>query len=224
LRYPRIGHLPGSRTGPRDRTVDDALARRLTVESHPGDVVLVEEKLDGSCVGLTRQAGRLVAIGREGRPAASSRNENRRAFAGWAAPLELPFVAEGETLWGEWLALAHGTRYRLPHGPFVAFDLFVEGQRLPHAQLEARLAGALPRPRLIHQGGALSLGDAERLLGDAGHHGATEPAEGVIYRLEARGRVLAMAKLVRGMKVAGRYLPDHSGGEPIWNHWPGKDS
>jgi hypothetical protein len=217
LRYPKIGHLPGSRTGPSDRNVGETLATRLTSRGAPGDRVLVEEKLDGSCVAVTREKGRIRAVGREGRDCAQSKNLGRRRFAEWVAAQDFAFLGEGERLCGEWLALAHGTRYRLPHGPFVVFDRFTGGgERLPREEIEC---GDLPQPTLLHDGGPLLVEDALALLGEHGHHGAIDSAEGVVYRLERGGQLIAIAKFVRAGKIDGRYLPDHSGGEAIWNSW-----
>jgi RNA ligase len=220
--FPKIGHLPGSRTGPNDRHVSPALAERLTAKGRPGDRVIVQEKLDGSCVLIARQRGSLEALGREGRRCDESPNEGRRRFAAWVRGHEGLFgwLGEGEKVAGEWLALAHGTRYALPHGPFVVFDLFDErGERARQETVAARLPPALPRPRVLHEGAPLGLEAALGALGERGHHGALEAAEGVVYRLEARGRLLALAKWVRAGKIDGAYLADHNGGEHVWNDW-----
>jgi hypothetical protein len=220
VRFPKIGHLPGSRTGPKDRTVDRTLSQRLTLHCQPGDRVLVEEKLDGSCVGILQKEKRLHAIGRDGKDCALSRNEGRRRFAAWVDAHPIGFLDEGEVLWGEWLALAHGTRYQLPHGPFVAFDLMDRGgTRLGRDLVEARVGRRLPRPHLLHDGGSLSVVSALERLGDHGHHGAIDPAEGVVYRLERGGRLVTLAKWVRSGKRDGIFLADHSGGDHVWNDW-----
>ena len=67
--YHRIPHLPGSRVGRSDRTAAPTLAGWCTVEARPGDEVIVQEKLDGSCVAVARRQGELIALGREGRRA-----------------------------------------------------------------------------------------------------------------------------------------------------------
>jgi hypothetical protein len=149
--YGSIPHLPGSRTGhdgaasgpkPRagkagagasDRTISPHRARALTDRAErPGDRVFVEEKLDGSCVAAARVGDAILALGREGALAAESLNDSRRRFAAWVEREKERFLAvldPGERLVGEWLALAHGTRYRLPHEPFVAFDLMAGSAR-----------------------------------------------------------------------------------------------
>ena len=47
-------------------------------------------------------------------------------FAAWVEANAARFrdvLVDGERIAGEWLALAHGIRYELPHEPFVVFDV-----------------------------------------------------------------------------------------------------
>lgn len=221
--YAKIPHLPGSRTGPSDRHVDEATAARCTRRARPGDHVIVQEKLDGSCVAIVRQEGAIVAFGREGRPCASARNDGRRAFAAWLATQARRFawLGEGERLVCEWLALAHGTRYALPHEPLVVLDAFAaDGRRQSCAELAARAdAAGLVVPHVIHEGGALGVDDALARLGPHGFHGAIDAAEGLVWRVEAAGAVVALAKYVRPGKRDGCYLADHTGQAPVANTW-----
>jgi len=220
--YGSIPHLPGSRTGPGDRHVDAASARRC-LTGRPGESVLIEEKLDGSCVAVARVESAIVALGRAGDLAAASDNEARRMFAHWVAREAGRFervLAAGEWLAGEWLALAHGTRYRLAHEPFVAFDLLRAGPRealrAPRAELEERAARAgLTLPAVVHRG-PLDSAAALAALG-AGWHGALDPPEGVVYRIERAGRVTLVAKFVRQGKIDGAYLPENTGQSAVWN-------
>jgi hypothetical protein len=220
--YPSIPHLPGSRCAS-DRTVPVAIARRCIdpAWAWDGAEVIVQEKLDGSCVAVARRGGELVALGREGRPCAESGNEARRWFAAWVAEQRARFdlVAEGEILAGEWLALVHGTRYRLAHEPFVPFDLLKDGARAPVDGLAARLAGSgLSPPRVVHRGGPIPIAAARARLGERGLHGAIDPPEGLVYRVERGGRVVVVAKWVRPTKVDGALLPENSGA-PALHHW-----
>lgn len=230
--YPSIPHLPGSRAGG-DRTLSPSEARRCVDRSaaRPGETVVVQEKLDGSCVAVVREAGRLVARGREGRLCAESQNEARRGFAAWVAANEARLgalvVGEGEAACGEWLALVHGTRYRLAADPFVPFDVLcidpngAARVRLPHAVVEARAARAgLSSPAVVHRGGPLPIDDALRALGPHGRHGAIDPPEGLVFRVERGDRVLLVAKWVRPDKVDGAMLPETTGGDAIYNWRP----
>ena len=226
--YGSIPHLPGSRAAS-DRTLSPALARRLLerTAARAGDEVIVQEKLDGSCVAIVRgEHGRLEARGREGRLAAESRNEGRRMFAAWLTEHEGRLdglLADGEVLVGEWLALVHGTRYELAHDLFVPFDLVrgPERVRAPLDELAARLAGvALPSPAVVHRGPPIAIDAACTLLGEHGKHGAVDPAEGLVYRVERAGVVVLIAKWVRPGKVDGSYLPENSGREALYHRGP----
>lgn len=220
--YPSIPHLPGSRCAS-DRTVPLAIARRCVDPAFglAGAEVVVQEKLDGSCVAVARREGKLLALGREGKLCAESGNEARRWFAAWVAASEprFDFVAEGEVLAGEWLALVHGTRYALAHEPFVPFDLLREGRRATTDVLARRLDGSgLPMPRLVHRGRPIAIVDAVAKLGPHGLHGAIDPPEGLIFRVERDDHVVAVAKWVRPEKVDGSLLPENSGAPALY-HW-----
>jgi hypothetical protein len=218
--YGRIPHLPGSRTGPADRTCTPEVARWCLTKPRKNEQVVVQEKLDGTCVAVANVGGEIVPLGREGKRAAASPNEGRQRFARWAlerAALFGELLREGEWLVGEWLALAHGTRYALEHEPFVPFDLFMKGERVPYDVLSERVSRELRPAALLHRGAALPIAHALELLGERGRHGALDAAEGVVYRLEREGRVTGLAKFVRPGKVDGSLLPENTGKPPVWN-------
>lgn len=223
--YGSIPHLPGSRARS-DRTLSPTVARRFVDArgARAGDEVIVQEKLDGSCVAIVKnEAGRLEARGREGRLAAESGNEGRRMFAAWLAAHEASLegiLGEDEVLVGEWLALVHGTRYELAHDLFVPFDLLRGPERVRATvdELAARLAGTgLPAPAVVHRGGPIAIDAACTLLGERGRHGAIDPPEGLVYRVEHAGRVVMVAKWVRPDKVDGAYLPENSGRDALYH-------
>lgn len=225
--FPKIPHLPGSRTGPSDTHVSEVRARAYTDVARRGVVVTVEEKLDGSSVVVVREGRRIVAYGREGRPAAASRNLGRRLFARWVRENERRFaelLAEGERVAGEWLAVAHGTRYELPHEPFVPFDI-LRGEGRSSRPVLARRCGevGLVVPHLVHAGGALAIAEADRRLGPRGHHGA-DVAEGLVYREEEDDVCRSVAKVVRTGKIDGALLADHTGQDHVFCTWPGSSA
>lgn len=223
--YGSIPHLPGSRAAT-DKTVDGAQAARCLDPSRarPGETVIVQEKLDGSCVVVRRdEHGAIEARGREGKLAADSRNEARRMFAVWVSEHVARFekvIAPGEMLVGEWLALVHGTRYELTHEPFVAFDLLSPSlQRIKVDALAARVAAAgLRTPAIVHRGPPIAIAAACTLLGPRGQHGALDPPEGLVYRVECGDAVVLVAKWVGHHKVDGAYLPENTGREALY-HW-----
>ncbi|MBM2811252.1 MAG: hypothetical protein HW416_2011 [Chloroflexi bacterium] len=224
--YGSIPHLPGSRLGPGDHHCHEGQAIICTQRARDRhDRVIVQEKLDGSCVAVAKVGGRILALTRAGYEAHTSPWEQHQLFEAWVwqeayERLE-GALYEGERLCGEWLAQAHGTRYELPHPPFVPFDLMVRDTRLPFGEFAERMAAAgFVTPRLIHDGGPFAVDDALARLEPSGH-GALDPVEGAVWRVERRGQVDFLAKFVRADKVDGVYLPEVSGAEAVWNWRPG---
>ncbi len=222
--YPKIPHLPGSRTGIRDRHCGMVIAKRLLEESQPGDMVIVQEKLDGSNVIVLRVEGLLMALGRDGKLCNNSRNTNRRAFAVWLERNQDRFdwLLSLERLACEWLPVAHGTRYTFPHEPIVALDFFdASGTRATLAELQKKIApSSLKIPHVLHAGNAISLEAALEKLGTYGFHGALDESEGLVYRLERANKLLMLSKYVRHGKTDGVYLSDHTGLEDVYNSSP----
>lgn len=224
--YGSIPHLPSSRLGPGEHTISPGQDAIMTSKLRDIlDVVVVQEKLDGSCVAAARVNGEIIALGRAGFLATSSSYPMHHMWARWVRANERRFeraLHEGEWLVGEWLAQAHGTQYALRHEPFVAFDLMREMPGVPTRAtylefLDRAAAGAFVTPALLHFGRApLPLIDALGRLGDFGHHGALDLPEGVVYRVERKSKVDFLAKWVRPDKVDGCYLPSVCGSS-TWN-------
>jgi hypothetical protein len=222
--YGSIGHLPCSRMGPADHACPEGqqyIATKKARDRH--DRIIVTEKLDGSNVGIANVNGSIFALGRAGYLAQTSKYEQHQLFADWVRRDEQRWrqiLKPGQRLVGEWMAQAHGTRYTLPHGPFAAFDLMEGGDRVLFDQLkELCVAYEIPMPRLIHDGGPLSVETAMSLHGN-GDHGCLDEPEGAVWRIERKGEFDFIAKWVRSDKIDGKYLPEISKGEPVWNWRP----
>lgn len=226
--YGHIPHLPGSRMGPADHHCHEGQARICTEKARDrNDRIIVQEKLDGSCVGILRQGSQILPIIRAGYAAVSSPYEHHQLFARWALACPANWFSmlnDGERLMGEWLALAHGTRYELPHGPFVPFDLIgPDNKRRPYDAFAERVAlQQMPAPFVIHDGGPMTIPEAIIALGRHGHHGAIDIVEGAVWRVERRGVPDIIAKYVRPDKIDGSYLPE-SGHPPVWNWRPSEE-
>lgn len=222
--YGSIPHLPGSRTGPADHSVNPGQARICEHKLRSSrDRVIVTEKLDGSNVAIARIGRDVLALNRSGYLARTSPYLVHQNFAAWveawAAKHGPDILHEGEVLHLEWLSLAHGTIYELetPQTPFAIFDISQNGERLPFDRmLERADALYLPTAHVLSDGPPLTIPDMLALLGERGHHGAQEPAEGAVWRVERAEKFDFAAKYVRPEKIDGKYLPDISGGEPIW--------
>lgn len=231
--YGHIAHLPGSRIGPGDHKCHEGQMRIATERARDRhDQIIVQEKVDGSNVAVARIDGRIVALTRAGYLASSSPYEQHHHFERWAMRNQARFLAvlkDGERLCGEWLMQAHGTRYELKHEPFVAFDLMNGGERALYDEFLTRVGAVdLVIPHLVHRGQPAGVEDVMKRLGDHGFHGALDPVEGAVWRVERnelvspnagerRWRVDFLAKYVRPDKIDGCYLPEVSGAPPIYN-------
>lgn len=223
--YGSIGHLPNSRLGPGDHCVPEGMARICTEKTRDKhDLVIVQEKLDGSCTAVAKINGEIVALGRAGWRAGTSPYRQHQMFAAWVAENWVRFdsvLNEGERLVGEWVAQAHGTLYHNPYEPWGVFDLMREADRVTYEELDDRIGKTFCRPMLLHRGGAVSVDEMYCL-----HQKLSWPCnevEGVVYRVERKGKVDFLAKWVRPDKVDGKYLSSVSGKPDVWNWRPTND-
>lgn len=232
--YGSIGHLPGSNFGGGDKGMNEGHTRIATVKARDKhDVIYVQEKLDGACMAVAKIEGTLVALTRSGYPAHSSKYEHINRFEAYMYENYQRFfelLDEGERVVGEWLNLAHGTRYNLKNRePFVVFDIMVGSKRMILQDLVQRNLDRLGvdddfflAPFL--EWGPLDIPSALSYLekneyGTYGFYGAIDPPEGAVWRIERKGEVDFLCKFVRPDFEPGKYLPEISGEDPIWN-WP----
>lgn len=224
--YGHIPHLPGSRMGPGDHHCHLGQAQICTVKARDRhDHIIVQEKLDGSCVAVALLNGSVIPLTRAGYHARTSLFKQHHLFADWVYRNIDRFylvLTEGERLCGEWLAQAHGTRYNLPHEPFVAFDIITGTTRHPFGRfIEAVQHGNFVTPAVLHSGGPFSIEKMLELL-EPSKHGAIDPVEGAMWRVERHDAVDFLAKYVRPDKKDGLYLGESEGREPVWNWLPDK--
>jgi ATP-dependent RNA circularization protein (DNA/RNA ligase family) len=223
MNYGSIPHLPDSRVGPGDHHCHEGQAIICTVKARDKhDTIIVQEKLDGSNVGVAKIDNKIVALGRAGYLASTSPYEQHHKFSDWVRANEHRFsrvLRNGERVVGEWLLQAHGTRYDLFHEPFVAFDIMRKRgmDRFSYIEVSDTLSEEFEMPYLVHIGGPISINDALERLGTYGKHGALDPAEGLVWRVERDGKPDFIAKYVKKDKVDGAYLEHVTGGPPIWN-------
>lgn len=65
--YGSIPHLLGSRLGPKDHHIHEGQHKICTERLRDNkDVIIVQEKLDGSCTAVAKINGEIVALGRSG--------------------------------------------------------------------------------------------------------------------------------------------------------------
>jgi hypothetical protein len=217
--YGSIPHLPGSRRGPSDKGLSEKQSEILTEKARDKhDHIFVEEKLDGSCCSVAKVNGEIVSLQRAGYRAITSPFEQHHIFHRWVERQAERFsslLMEGERFCGEWLALAHGTVYDLPHEPFVVFDLMRGTERATRNELRDR-CGDLVLPRLISEGGPMSVTEMLSVIEPSGH--GAESVEGAVWRVERKGAVDFLGKYVREGKVDGNLLPEMNDGRSTWNY------
>jgi len=221
--YGSIPHIPGSRLGVGDKTIVEGQEKIATLLLRDRfDEVIVQEKLDGSCMAVAKIKGEIVALSRAGYLAETSPYLQHQYFSQWVKrnqELFLNLLHEKERIVGEWLSMAHGIRYELDHAPFVVFDIMSEAKRIPYDLFKMRVGCALPTPYLIHRGGPLSIENLKKLI-KVSYHGG-EFSEGAVYRIQRKGEVDFLTKWVNGKHKCGSYFVDEKSGEaPIWNWLP----
>ena len=186
--YGHIAHLPGSRMGPGDHSCELDQARIATLKARDRhDHIIVQEKLDGTNVGVARVDGFLFPLVRAGYVADTSPFEQHWRFAQWVYANQDRFLA----------VLRGGERS--------------------------------VTPTVIHRGGPLSVEAAMQALDTYGFHGALDPVEGAVWRVERNELINAgkngnrhwivdfLVKYVRPDKRDGAYLPEISGKNSVWN-------
>ncbi|MCK5605293.1 hypothetical protein KAR91_25600 [Candidatus Pacearchaeota archaeon] len=219
--YGHIPHFIGSRMTPMDKHCEPGHQRIMTEKARDKkDLIIVQEKLDGSNMAIAKINGQIIALSRAGYTAISSPYKQHHIFDTWVFNNQKRFdklLNEGERIVGEWLVQAHSTRYELFHEPFVVFDIMVKHERLNYHDFLLRV---LPLgfiiPRLIHIGQPLKFQYAKEAIKTSGH-GAIDLVEGFVYRCEREKKVDFLCKWVRPDKKDGIYLPEMSGKEAVWN-------
>jgi len=220
--YGSIPHLPSSRLGTGDHHCHEGQARIATEKTRDKhDYVIVQEKLDGSNVAVTKVDGKILALTRSGYLANTSKYEQHHKFVEWVEDNYYRFyelLMPGERVCGEWLLQAHGTRYALPHEPFVAFDLIYNQRRLDFAGFEYRMLFLdFMLPKVLHRGkSSFSIENAIEAIKTSGH-GAIDPVEGAVWRIERKGEIDFLVKYVRPDKEDGKYFPENNNGIITYN-------
>lgn len=219
--YGSIPHLSKSRLGEGDHCCEIGQEKIATEKSRDKfDLIIVQEKLDGSNCAVAKIKDKIISLSRAGYLAESSPYEMHHYFAKWVEKEKPRFnklLEEGERLVGEWLLQAHGTRYNLPHEPFVVFDLMKKQERLNYHDFLLRvLKFNFTVPRLIHLGQPIGVNWVLKQIETSGH-GALDKVEGAVWRVERKGKVDFLVKYVRPDKEDGIYLPEKTNLPPVWN-------
>lgn len=223
--YFKIPHLSISRLGSSDKMCD-VIQEKIATQKLPDDSyeVIVTEKIDGSNVGIYKKDNILYPILKSGYHALTSPHIQHKYFTKWCYKnfFRLDSLLEdGERLIGEWILQAHGTIYKFDHEPFIALDIMKGDKRLDYDSFLNRVSQTdFIVPHMLHRGSSISVNRVENLLGVYGHHGAEEPSEGAVWRIQryVSGKDIFnfMVKYVRKNKKDGKYFKKISGNEEIF--------
>lgn len=221
--YGSIPHLPGSRLGIGDHHCHQGQADIATVRTRDKhDVVIVQEKLDGSCCSVAKINNSIIALGRAGYPANSSLYKVHHDFAIYVDDNKRRFfelLNEGERVVGEFLGHAVGTIYNLFHEPFVPFDLMIKSKRASCEEVYSRVKSlGFKPPHGFEIGRSVPIREAMDFFQNSGH-GAIDPVEGAIWRVERKGELDFIVKYVRHDKEDGKYFPEKNNGVITYNEW-----
>ena len=221
-KYPRTPHLFGSR-GTED---DKHLGQKASLEFIADPSLIVEEKLDGTNVGIHfTSAGRMVLQCR-GHEITTGMHAQYDLFKQWVMgkrPVLEATLEDRLLLFGEWLYAKHSVHYRgLPHY-FFEFDIY-DKERQVFLDLASRLevldGTGIPTVPVVHRG-PVTPADLPALIGPSRFDsqfenplsGRTDSLmEGLYLRTEALGCVKGRAKFVRAEFVEKVKQSEH------WQH------
>lgn len=206
-KYPRTPHLFGSRGTDDDKHLGESESERFIAD----DSLIVEEKIDGTNVGIHFQSNGELVLQCRGHMITEGMHPQYDLFKQWVAVkrqvlenrLEDRFI-----LFGEWVYARHSVQYRKLSHYFFEFDIFDKPQAA-FLDLKRRLAlleeAGIETVPVIYTG-AVSRSDLEGLIGPSRFDShfdnpitrqADNLMEGLYLRTEADGVVTERAKFVR---------------------------
>lgn len=207
IKYPRTPHLFGSKGTDDDKHLGEAESNGFIAD----DSLIVEEKLDGTNVGIHFSDDGEIVLQCRGHVITEGMHPQYDLFKQWAAVkrhsleerLQNRFI-----MFGEWLYARHSVFYRRLSHYFFEFDIY-DKQIGAFLDLEQRLGlledTGIETVPIVHTGG-LKRSELEGLIGPSPFDSQFENPlnnqtdnlmEGVYLRTEANGVVTGRAKFVR---------------------------
>lgn len=207
IKYPRTPHLFGSRGTDDDKHLGRGESEAFIADSS----LIVEEKLDGTNVGIHFTASGRMVLQCRGHEITEGMHPQYDLFKQWTSVKRSLFEAmlgSRFILFGEWLYAKHSIHYRkLPHY-FFEFDIYDKDAEC-FLDLSTRLqmleGTGLKTVPVLHQGRATA-DLLESLIGPAPFDSEFDNPitrrkdnlmEGLYCRTEENGRVKGRAKMVR---------------------------
>lgn len=207
FKYPRTPHLVGSTGTSDDKHLGAAYSARFLAD----DSLIVEEKLDGTNVGIHFKVSGQLVLQCRGHEITEGMHPQYDLFKQWVSvkrPVFELMLEDRFILYGEWLYARHSVHYlALPHY-FFEFDIFDKnvGCFLDLATRQEMLAGnGIETVPVIHRGAA-TVEQLRALIGESAFGARFDNPvtnridtlmEGLYLRTEANGVVTGRAKFVR---------------------------
>lgn len=224
--YGSIPHLEYSNIHAGDKRIDKGQSDICTMKARDKhDQIVVQEKLDGACVGVARvRKDALLYVTRSGHDAGSSRFAHHKLFKIWAQHREGDFIDlldVGEMAVGEWMSLSHSIRYDGLEAPFYIFDIIdmnYTGRNPRHAHVIYNVLAARVLEAGFHS--PITAPGRDPILPSKVWHRVSRisiregQGEGLVYRVERHGKLEFTAKWVRQAITPGLLLDDES---PTYN-------
>ena len=206
-KYPRTPHLFGSTGTPDDKHLSEAESLRFIAD----DSLIVEEKLDGTNVGIHFSDDRDPVLQCRGHLIGEGMHPQYDLFKQWVTVkrnvleelLEQRFI-----MFGEWVYARHSIFYGQLTHYFYEFDVF-DKERAEFLDLDQRLelleGSGIETVPVVHSG-ALARSDLEGLVGPSRFDSRFDNPltkttdilmEGLYLRTESKGAVTGRAKFVR---------------------------
>lgn len=207
VKYPRTPHLFGSKGTDDDKHLGEAESARFIRD----ESLIVEEKLDGTNVGIHFDGQGELILQCRGHLITEGMHPQYDLFKQWAAVMRELFarvLGERYIMYGEWVYAKHSIHYRSLSHYFHEFDIY-DKQQAAFLDLKTRLgllAGTgIPSVPVVHRG-TLTRKQLTKLIGPSRFNSRFENPrtnrtddlmEGLYLRTEAEGIVTARAKFVR---------------------------
>ncbi len=223
-KYPRTPHLFGSR-GTGD---DKHLGQKESLDFVADTSLIVEEKLDGTNVGIHFTPGGRMVLQCRGHEITAGMHAQYDLFKQWTMgkrPILEAMLQDRLILFGEWLYARHSVHYRsLPHY-FFEFDIYDKKKQLfldLARRLEILEGTNIHTVPVIHRG-PVTADDLGALIGPSRYDSEFQNPltgrvdnlmEGLYLRTELEGCVTARAKFVRPEFVERVNQSEH------WQHQP----
>ena len=203
-KFPRTEHLVDLGAA----TSDDLVLTKSPSASLAGDIV-IEEKVDGGCMGISLDSNLTVLVQNRSRFITSKTHAQFAKLGMWIELhhqqlQELLYrddqMPERFLLFGEWLAATHALHYTALPDLFLAFDLYdrLQGEYVSRPVLSALLKDTDIQqvPLMKECTGSIKVDDLCQMTNEQSEF-RDGPVEGVYVRFQEGGKTLHRYKIVR---------------------------